>query len=53
MLQNALRESDYKVMKCNEANMVGELAPYDMSKLHKERQAMRDRINTLQKELEK
>ena len=50
-LKATLNESDYKVLKCNEAKMVGEPFPYDIDKLHAERQAIRDKINVLQAEL--
>ena len=48
-LKSELQESDYKVIKCAEAMAVGAEMPYDMESLHKERQALRDKINELEK----
>lgn len=42
---------DYKVIKCYEAQLVGEELPYNMEELHEKRQAARDEINALQQEL--
>lgn len=50
-LKAELQESDYKVIKCAEAMAVGVEMPYDMTALHKERQAMRDKINKLEQQL--
>lgn len=50
-LKSELQESDYKVIKCAEAMAVGAEMPYDMASLHKERQALRDEINELEKQL--
>lgn len=47
-LKNSLGESDYKIMKCYEAYMLGGTLPYDIDTLHKERQQERDRINELE-----
>ena len=47
-LKNALSDSDYKVAKCNEANLLGEPLPYDINSLHEDRQSKRDQINQLQ-----
>ena len=47
-LKSELKESDYKVIKCAEAMAVGEDMPYNMTELHKERQALRDKINELE-----
>lgn len=52
-LECDLAATDYKVIKCYEAELVGEEFPYDITTLHKERQAMRDKINKLKAELEK
>ncbi len=46
-----LEASDYKVIKCNEADLLKETPPYDIRKLHKERQALRDRINELKNKI--
>lgn len=43
---------DWKVAKFYEYVLAGLEAPYDIQELHTERQAIRDRINTLQTELE-
>lgn len=48
-LKSELQESDYKVIKCAEAMVVGAEMPYDVASLHKERQALRDKINELEK----
>ncbi len=43
---------DWKVIKIYEARMKGEEDPYDFDVLAADRQAARDRINAIQKELE-
>ena len=43
---------DWKVVKCYEAKLQGNELPYDLNELMAERQAVRDRINELQAELE-
>ena len=50
-LKSELQDSDYKVIKCAEAMFVGAEMPYDVASLHKERQALRDKINELEKAL--
>lgn len=50
-LKTSLTETDYQVIKCYEAKMVGDTLPYDIDKLHAERQAIRDKINALEAEL--
>ena len=50
-LKSELQESDYKVIKCAEALTIGAEMPYDVASLHKERQALRDKINELEKEM--
>ena len=50
-LKSELQESDYKVIKCAEAMAVGAEMPYNMTALHKERQALRDKINELESEV--
>ena len=52
LLKSELQESDYKVIKCAEAMAVGAEMPYDMESLHKERQALRDKINKLESEVQ-
>ncbi len=49
MLKAQLAASDYKVMKCYEASLVGKELPYDMTVLHEERQGVRDRIRELER----
>ena len=51
-LKSELQESDYKVIKCAEAMAIGAEMPYDMESLHKERQALRDKINELESEVQ-
>ena len=51
-LKSELQESDYKVIKCAEAMTIGEEMPYDVASLHKERQALRDKINELESEVQ-
>ena len=51
-LKSELQESDYKVIKCAEAMAVGAEMPYNMTALHKERQALRDKINELESEVQ-
>lgn len=48
-LKSELQESDYKVIKCAEALTIGAEMPYDVESLHNERQALRDKINELEK----
>ena len=47
-LKAQLESTDYKIIKCSEAKLVSEDLPYDISELHAERQALRDRINELE-----
>lgn len=49
--KSELQESDYKVIKCAEALTIGAEMPYDVESLHKERQALRDKINELEEQL--
>ena len=50
-LKSELQESDYKVIKCAEAMCINTELPYNMTELHKERQAWRDKINELESEV--
>ena len=52
LLKSELQESDYKVIKCAEAMAVGAELPYDVASLHNERQALRDKINELESEVQ-
>ena len=47
-IKNLLTLSDYRVIKNIEYKAVGKEAPYDIKKLHAERQALRDQINVLE-----
>lgn len=51
-LKSELQESDYKVIKCAEALTIGAEMPYDVESLHNERQALRDKINELESEVQ-
>ena len=51
-LKSEIQESDYKVIKCAEAMAVGAELPYNMTALHNERQALRDKINELESEVQ-
>ena len=51
-LKSELQESDYKVIKCAEAICINAELPYNMTELHKERQALRDKINELESEVQ-
>ena len=51
-IKSELQESDYKVIKCAEAICLNEELPYNMTALHNERQALRDKINELESEVQ-
>ena len=48
VLKAQLSSSDYKVIKCMEAQLAGEEMPYDIEAIHAERQVIRDKINELE-----
>lgn len=50
-LKTQLAETDYKIIKCSEYQLVGQELPYDIQELHTERQFLRDRINALEESL--
>lgn len=50
--KSRLAASDYKIIKCQEAQLTGKELPYDIEKLSIERQALRDEINDLEKYIE-
>ena len=50
-LKHKLEDSDYQIIKCYEASLVGEKLPYDIKELHAVRQQIRDEINILQKKI--
>jgi len=47
-LKEELDNTDYKVIKCYEAFLVGEALPYNAQDLHTSRQSIRDKINSLE-----
>lgn len=47
-LKKELAATDYKVIKCAECMLAGEVIPYDADELHAERQGIRDKINELE-----
>ena len=49
-LKKQLSATDYKVIKCAESQLLGQEMPYDVAKLHADRQAIRDEINCLEQE---
>ena len=51
-LKSELQDSDYKVIKCAEALTIGAEMPYDVASLHTVRQALRDKINELESEVQ-
>ena len=46
-----LSETDYQVIKCYEASLVGEELPYDFKALHEDRNEKRAQINALETNL--
>ena len=50
-LKAELSATDYKIIKCSEASLLGKELPYSASELHATRQALRDRINQLESKL--
>lgn len=46
-----LSETDYQVIKCYEASLVGEELPYDIKALHEDRNDKRAQINALETNL--
>ena len=51
-MKSELQESDYKVIKCAEAMCINAELPYNVENLHKVRQALRDKINELESEVQ-
>ena len=49
-LKRQLEETDYKIIKCSEYQLLAMEMPYDVAGLHAERQAIRDAINKLEQE---
>lgn len=48
-----LESTDYQIIKCFEYSLLNIELPYDLEKLHTERQTMRDKINALEETLNK
>lgn len=55
MFRNQIKEkkalldsTDYQIIKCYEASLVGAEMPYDVQELHSTRQVLRDEINELE-----
>lgn len=46
--KEVLASSDYKIIKCYEAALMGYAMPYEIKALHNERQLLRDKINELE-----
>lgn len=51
-LKSELQDSDYKITKIAEAMSIGSEMPYNAQELHQQRQAIRDRINQLEMEVQ-
>lgn len=47
-LKQKLIDTDYKIIKCYEASLIGETLPYDINSLIQERNAWREEINQLE-----
>lgn len=47
-LEKELSKTDYKVIKAYEASLIGKQVPYDFTQVHADRQALRDKINSLE-----
>ena len=47
-LKSQLAETDYKIIKSIENQLLGLEVPYNLEELHAERQALRDKINELE-----
>ena len=52
-LKAKIAKSDYMIIKCAEAQILGVEMPYNVAELHEQRQALRDKINKIEVELEK
>lgn len=51
-MKDILATSDYKIIKCFEASLIGVEMPYNVTDLHNQRQLVRDEINRLEEHLE-
>lgn len=47
-LKATLADSDYQIIKCYEASLIGAPMPYDVTELHNSRQEIRDEINRVE-----
>lgn len=47
--KSQLEKSDYMIIKCYEYQLAGKEVPYNLEALHRDRQAMRDKINKLER----
>lgn len=47
-LQDEIASTDYRVIKCYEASLVGDPIPYNIQELRTSRQAIRDSINAIE-----
>ncbi len=52
-LKSELYNSDFKIIKSYEYSLVDKPLPYDVEALHTERQALRDKIDKLEKQIKK
>ena len=43
-----LAATDYQIIKCGEYQLAGREVPYDIARLHAQRQVLRDQINALE-----
>lgn len=50
-LKASLSNTDYQVIKCYEATLIGATLPYDIEALHTERQAIREKIKEKEAQL--
>ena len=50
-LKDSLSSSDYQILKCYEASMLGETMPYDMQHIISVRKELRIKINSLEQKL--
>lgn len=51
VLKKELNDSDYKVIKCYEAQLAGEPLPYNMEEVHAYRNEIRSKINELEESI--
>jgi hypothetical protein len=49
-LLNFLKETDFKILKCYEAQLIGEQPPYNVNELVAQRKAWRKELNELENE---